>query len=231
VRSSQPSLHPVPPDDDSLLCSGNLGISALSPSQRRHFDEYGYLVLRQFCGASEIAGLRATLVHLFNDRIGRDEGSQFDMLGPDLEVAGARQPQIIKPGQFAPELLRSSFVTRTSRIARQLLGSDAQFSFDHSILKPAGTATATPWHQDEAHQTSQLLRYPQISCWLALQDTTLENGCMRYVPGSITARYFPIAGSMTIRASMPSSVPPSTSMNRWRWQYPSPPAPAYCTTH
>jgi len=157
---------------------------ALSPRQLRRFEQDGYLVLPQFCAAPEVAWLRATLARLFDEHIGREQGSQFDMLGPDVDTASARQPQILKPAQFVPELMNSSFVTRTSRIARQLLGPDARLSFDHSILKPAGSASATPWHQDEAHQTSRFLRYPQISCWLALQDTALENGCMRYVPGS-----------------------------------------------
>ncbi|NJO13197.1 MAG: phytanoyl-CoA dioxygenase family protein [Gammaproteobacteria bacterium] len=156
----------------------------LSVRQQHRFEQDGYLVLPQFCPAAEVAWLRATLAHLFAAHIGREQGSQFDMLGPDLDTTGVRQPQILKPAQFVPELMSSSFVTRTTRIARQLLGAGARLSFDHSILKPAGSASATPWHQDEAHQTSRFLRYPQISCWLALQDTALENGCMCYVPGS-----------------------------------------------
>jgi hypothetical protein len=176
----RPGAHPP----DAARASHYRVASTLSPRQRERFEQDGYLVLPQFCAASEVAWLRATLARLFQEHIGREQGNHFDMLGPDVDTAGARQPQILKPAQFAPELMNSSFVIRTSRIARQLLGPDAQLSFDHSILKPAGSASATPWHQDEAHQSSRFLRYPQISCWLALQDTALENGCMRYVPGS-----------------------------------------------
>jgi ectoine hydroxylase-related dioxygenase (phytanoyl-CoA dioxygenase family) len=186
VKPSNPLLCLSPAAHSRVAIGANHHrvTSALPPRLRQRFEQDGYLVLPQFCTTSEVAWLRAILVRLFDEHIGREQGSQFDMLGPDVEITGARQPQILKPAQFVPELLHASYVTRTARIARQLLGPDAQLSFDHSILKPAGSASATPWHQDEAHQSFRFLRYPQISCWLALQDTALENGCMRYVPGS-----------------------------------------------
>jgi len=156
----------------------------LTPEELRQFEQDGYLAVPAFCDAREVAWLRTMLARLFREHVGREQGNQFDMLGLDEKAAGARQPQIIKPSLFAPELLQTAYGIRASMIARQLLGPDARFSFDHSILKPAGSAAATPWHQDEAHHPSRLLRYPQISFWLALQDTSVENGCMRYVPGS-----------------------------------------------
>jgi ectoine hydroxylase-related dioxygenase (phytanoyl-CoA dioxygenase family) len=144
----------------------------------------GFVVVPDFCEAREVAWLRSTLAELFHQHTGRDQGQQFDMLGHDVEAKGARQPQILKPSQLVPALLHTTYAKRVAAVAKQLLGPDARFSFDHSILKPAGSAAATPWHQDEAHQDSPRLRYPQISFWLALQDTAAENGCMRYVPGS-----------------------------------------------
>jgi hypothetical protein len=112
------------------------------------------------------------------------QGTQFDMLGLDGDANAVRQPQIIKPSVAAPELLRTEYFERLFAAARQLLGPDAQFSFDHSILKPAHSAAATPWHQDEAHHNHKYLRYRQVSFWTPLQDTPVEAGCMRYIPGS-----------------------------------------------
>jgi ectoine hydroxylase-related dioxygenase (phytanoyl-CoA dioxygenase family) len=128
--------------------------------------------------------IRTTLLGLFRRQVGRDEGTQFDMLGLDIDANAARQPQIIKPSVAAPELLRTEYFARLFAAARQVLGPDAQFSFDHSILKPAGSAAATPWHQDEAHHSHKYLRYRQVSFWMPLQDTPAEAGCMRYIPGS-----------------------------------------------
>jgi ectoine hydroxylase-related dioxygenase (phytanoyl-CoA dioxygenase family) len=69
-------------------------------------------------------------------------------------------------------------------IARQLLGPDVQFNFDHAIVKRVGTPLATPWHQDDAHHRDPHTQFDQISCWMPLQDVDEVNGCMSYVPGS-----------------------------------------------
>jgi hypothetical protein len=158
--------------------------AVLSPARLRQFADNGFVVVPQLCGAGDMAEIRAILVKFFQRRVGRDEGQQFDMLGLDIDASAAVQPQIIKPSVFAPELLRTEYFRQLGRAARQLLGEDAQFSFDHSILKPAYSAAATPWHQDEAHHTHEHLRYRQVSFWMPLQDTPVEAGCMRYIPGS-----------------------------------------------
>lgn len=158
--------------------------SPLSASAVQGFRDQGFLAVGGLCSAEERSWIRSRLMDLFASQAGRDEGNQFDMLGPDLKPGGAVQPQIIKPGIYAPELLRTAYFRKVSAIARQLLGPDALFSFDHSILKPAGSGTATPWHQDEAHQDDPKFQYKQVSFWMPLQDATLENGCMRYIPAS-----------------------------------------------
>jgi hypothetical protein len=131
-----------------------------------------------------MALIRTTLLGLFERKAGRNEGTQFDMLGLDNDSTAPRQPQIIKPSVFAPALLKTAYFGRLLAAARQLLGADAQFSFDHSILKPAGSCAATPWHQDEVHHDHRYLRYRQVSFWMPLQDTPVEKGCMRYIPRS-----------------------------------------------
>jgi len=39
------------------------------------------------------------------------------------------------------------------------------------------------WHQDEAYWAPDL-EYNSISIWVPLQEVTLENGCMHFIPGS-----------------------------------------------
>lgn len=156
----------------------------LSALALRQYADTGFVAIPQLCSARDLAQIRATLLTFFRRQVGRDEGHQFDMLGLDVDASAARQPQLIKPSVFAPELLHTEYFERLFSAARQLLGPDAEFSFDHSILKPAHSAAATPWHQDEAHHNHKYLRYRQVSLWMPLQDTPVEAGCMRYVPGS-----------------------------------------------
>ena len=53
----------------------------------------------------------------------------------------------------------------------------------HAIRKPPRSAVETPWHQDEAYWDPAYL-HTALSIWIPLQPATLDNGCMRFVPGS-----------------------------------------------
>jgi hypothetical protein len=166
-------------------------VAILSPANLRQYADSGFVAIPQLCGARDMARIREILLRFFQRRVGREEGQQFDMLGLDLDASTAVQPQMIKPSVYAPELLRTEYFRQLSIAARQLLGRDAEFSFDHSILKPAHSAAATPWHQDEAHHNHEYLRYRQVTFWMPLQDTPVEAGCMRYIPGSDRGPLFP----------------------------------------
>lgn len=156
----------------------------LSAADVARYREDGFLVVPAVCEGAELARIGAILRGLFRQQAGRAEGNQHDMLGADHVASEALQPQLVRPSLYAPVLLHTSHFARVRAIALQLLGDDAQFSFDHSILKPAGRIAATPWHQDEAHNDDALFEHRQISFWMPLADVTEENGCMRYVPGS-----------------------------------------------
>lgn len=72
---------------------------------------------------------------------------------------------------------------RSLAIARQLLGADMAMDFDMMIDKPSFSSAATPWHQDEAYWINMPDKRA-VSCWIALDDVTIENGCMWFVPCS-----------------------------------------------
>ena len=55
----------------------------------------------------------------------------------------------------------------------------------HAILKPARIGSETPWHQDEAYWEPGK-NYLGLSVWLPLQEATVENGCMQFIPGTHT---------------------------------------------
>jgi ectoine hydroxylase-related dioxygenase (phytanoyl-CoA dioxygenase family) len=55
--------------------------------------------------------------------------------------------------------------------------------FDMLINKAPFTDTPTPWHQDAAYWIDMPDKRA-ASCWLALDEATVENGCMWYIPAS-----------------------------------------------
>jgi ectoine hydroxylase-related dioxygenase (phytanoyl-CoA dioxygenase family) len=68
--------------------------------------------------------------------------------------------------------------------AAQLLGvGRPRFWHDQVFYKPARHPGVVTWHQDYSYWTRS---YPagHVTCWVGLDDATLENGCVHYVPGS-----------------------------------------------
>jgi len=155
----------------------------LTQEQIDFYQNNGFLALPPIATPDELARLRAIYDRLFAERAGRAEGNQFDLAGTDEEDAAATLPQILNPKKYAPELADASFRTRAYAIAKQLLGPECEAGGEHAILKPPRYGAETPWHQDEAYW-NPALEYNSISVWMPLQDATVENGCMQFVPSS-----------------------------------------------
>ena len=77
--------------------------------------------------------------------------------------------------------------------AAQLLGGPVRFWHDQLFCKPAHHGGGVAWHQDYSYWTrTQPLAH--LTCWIGLDDSTRENGCLRYVPGSHRWADLPITG-------------------------------------
>ena len=67
-------------------------------------------------------------------------------------------------------------------MVEQLLGPDLILSGSHMFCKPPRTGKAVPWHQDGHYWPITPLK--ALTVWIAIDDSTVENGCMRYIAGS-----------------------------------------------
>jgi len=155
----------------------------LSDKQVAFFHREGYLVIDAITTPEEIAWVREVYDRLFRERAGWEFGDQFDLAGTDEENREARLPQILDPSKYAPELKDTLFRANAIAIAKQLFGPEAKFLGEHAIFKPARHGAETPWHQDAAYRDGNY-DHLDLSVWIPLQDATLENGCMQFIPGS-----------------------------------------------
>lgn len=67
--------------------------------------------------------------------------------------------------------------------ASQLLNAGVRFWHDQIFFKPENHGGVVAWHQDYSYWT-RTRPMAHLSCWIGLDDSTRENGCMHYVPGS-----------------------------------------------
>lgn len=85
----------------------------------------------------------------------------------------------ITPG-FHDVMWNPAFVVAAS----QLLGNKAvRFWHDQLFCKPAHHGGVVAWHQDYSYWT-RTLPMQHLTCWVALDDASRENGCLCYVPKS-----------------------------------------------
>lgn len=67
-------------------------------------------------------------------------------------------------------------------LVEKILGPDIICWGAHVFCKPARTGLAIPWHQDGQYWPIRPLASSTV--WIALDDSTIENGCLRIVRGS-----------------------------------------------
>ena len=201
--------------------------SLLSEAETARYREQGYLALDGICPQDEVGYIRATLMDMFENRTGYNEGAQYDFISRDDPSRPARFPSLHDPRHYAPDLLKTTYHARTLAMARQLLGPDAALYGEHALLAGRG-GPETPWHQDEAFRSPDFV-YKELSIWLALQPATLENGCMQFIPGPTNGTCWsiarPAATSICTRWNAAA-----TSPAIWPWPSRWRRAAARCTT-
>lgn len=154
------------------------------------FREHGYLHVEQLITAEELDWLRVTYDEIFTARAGSGfPGGAFDVTRPygeDADLAGGQRfTQVLGPELSVPDLRRTLYVRNGRRIASKLLDrpEDQLTNWGHMLTKPAVVGHAAPWHQDEAYWDPGQ-EYVAIGAWLPLDDATIDNGCLWFVPGS-----------------------------------------------
>jgi ectoine hydroxylase-related dioxygenase (phytanoyl-CoA dioxygenase family) len=68
-------------------------------------------------------------------------------------------------------------------VGHRLLGGQVRFWHDQLFVKPAHDGAVVAWHQDYSYWT-RTKPIAHLTCWIGLDDSTIENGCVHYIPGS-----------------------------------------------
>ena len=157
----------------------------VSDEERAHFREHGYVHLRGVLSDEEVAGLEDVY-----DRFLRRE---IEVPGKDYcDMAGdyGRDPEdysiinVMVPRRYHPAWQGNVYERRAGSIARQLCGDGMVIDYDQLLAKqPFKEDAVFAWHQDMAYWPDT----PDTrtaTLWLAIDDSTPDNGCMRFVPAT-----------------------------------------------
>lgn len=152
----------------------------LNVHQIQFFEKNGYLAVNSLLSADEVAYFRKVYDDFLTGKIDTaDHRSDLSGKGDGTELI----TQIMRPSLLMPSLGQSVIHQKTTALAQKLMGDDMEVDFDMLINKAPYTGAETPWHQDEAYWI-HMDDKRAVSCWIALDHATLDNGCMWFVPGS-----------------------------------------------
>lgn len=97
------------------------------------------------------------------------------------------------PARLLPSFDRLVRNPRLLAVANKLLGPDLLVWGSGTFIKEPNTKSFVSWHQDLNYWGLNTDR--EVTAWFALTPATVENGCMRFVPGSHKKKAVPHADS------------------------------------
>ncbi|MCE9588980.1 MAG: phytanoyl-CoA dioxygenase family protein [Planctomycetes bacterium] len=156
----------------------------LSGEEVARFHREGFLSVDHFCTPEDLAVVRELLDGLFARFDELPKTLAFDLGDVKLHDGVQRVPQINSNVQFDPRLRDTAVFRNAERIARQLCGEGVTYNGDHAIYKPPHSRREVPWHQDLAYAHDPDAICFNANFWVPLQEATLENGCMQFIPHS-----------------------------------------------
>lgn len=153
--------------------------ATISAAQAREYDEIGCFVFDDVFSASELRAIDdaiepgETLVREF--LAGRPDG-RFGVAGTDTQTVA---PHLV----MSSDLLRGVCAQQPlAGIARDLLGPDVRLYWEQAVYKQPHSAEPVLWHQDNGYTFVEPQAY--LTCWIAITDATLENGCVTVMSGA-----------------------------------------------
>lgn len=155
-------------------------LDMITPGEIESFRKNGFVLPRRGLDAETTETLRQTMEDVFRDT-------------PDWHNL-VRMPHVPKrPGQLegvvgGERLFEIAVHPQLLAAARALVGPNLILWGGEIFAKPAAVGKSTPWHQDcynpaiKAAPGRKLARSAMI--WIAVDPVDVDNGCLRFVPGS-----------------------------------------------
>ncbi len=128
--------------------------------QRQQLQDLGYVILKGWYKPQEAQEIKENCQNLFSY--------------PDTGV------EVYMAEQCPQWYLGACIETRLATELQDLGITDPEFLSVKTVIKDATRNFASPWHQDRPYWGG----VEKYSLWVALDDCTINNGCLRIIPGT-----------------------------------------------
>jgi len=148
-------------------------MARLSADEVRQYESQGWVIPQFRLPPARVASMRAALDALIAD----NPGVRPEKL-VSAHIEGDNGEGVKGSAQFL-DLARDPEIVE---LVSGVIGEDVILWGCHVFCKPAAEGFETPWHQDGHYWPIR----PLANCtvWVALEESTKENGCLRVIPRS-----------------------------------------------
>ena len=163
------------------------GFDGVTDAHLAQFHAQGFLAIQHAYSEAQVAGAMDAVADLIGGRNAAFNGVQFEKgIGERAADAPHREVLVRKLTKFVgfdPRLDVFGDDVRLLDVLAGIMGEQPKLFANQAMLKPPGIGREKPWHQDHAYFNLPLDTCI-VSAWVALDEATPENGCMRVIPGS-----------------------------------------------
>jgi len=157
----------------------------LTSDEQRFYEENGYLFKKRLIPAEWIEQIKQEIEGIHERMAAHPvEGIHISWETFDDPNKPKRILQLMHSELVSPTLNHILRCERMLDVVEDLIGPDISLYHSKLLLKAARVGTAIPWHQDYAYWQREDNRPLMVNCQLAIDEATLENGCIEFVPGS-----------------------------------------------
>lgn len=162
--------------------------TVLSKEQIEQYNAEGFLVIDDFLNPTELEDWRQAVSEAINERNGQKmpgkeiKTGQEDGINKESEYFGKVFDQMINLWQTNEKMRKIILDERLGKMVSQLAGWEGTRIWHDQALIKRPWANPTSWHLDTPFWSFSDPR--ALSIWVALDDATLENGCLYFIPGT-----------------------------------------------
>ncbi len=154
----------------------------ISDDQQAFFEANGYVAGVRLLANEQVAALRSDLAELMQPEFARDPRF-YEYHHNESTDAGRVLFHALGAWRVSPAFHDLLFYEPLVSAAQKLLCGRVRLWHDQIFVKPDKDGAVVSWHQDYSYWT-RTKPVGHLTCWIALDDSTRENGCVHYVPGS-----------------------------------------------
>jgi ectoine hydroxylase-related dioxygenase (phytanoyl-CoA dioxygenase family) len=160
----------------------------LTEEQIQQYRSNGFVVIEDFLSGGELDHWRKSVTTAIEERAGikipgkNIKTGEADGINEDSDYYAKVFDQLLNLWQTSDAVRELMIDERIGKMAAQLSGSDGIRIWHDQALIKRPWANPTAWHLDTPFWSFSDQR--AISIWIALDDATLENGCLYFIPGS-----------------------------------------------